>query len=386
MVAGDSWEYPVTVKRLSFLMLSLSVLDLISVRTNQTSSDAIAASVALAQRADTLGFTRYWVAEHHNMPAVASTVPAVLIAHLAASTERIRLGSGGVMLPNHAPLSIAEQFALLEAMHPGRIDLGIGRAPGSDPITGYLVRGPRAGSDINDHSHVDSFPTDVQTVAALLGADEAPRADPFDDASQPGVVVPLRGSDYEVHATPRTASSPHLWLLGSSEYSARLAASTGTRYVYAHHFGAPGIDNALAIYRSSFVPTPALAEPATFLTVNAVLAETKEQAWSLALPQLITMARLRAGGRLGPQLTIEQAAAEKLSATEADLVDDQARRWIIGTVDTAETELAALATKYNVAEVMVSPGASASDSDDPRRSPAKERTLELLAEAAARLS
>lgn len=356
-------------------MLKLSVLDLLPVRTNQTTADSVAAAVSLARRADDLDFTRFWVAEHHNMEAVAATSPAVLIAHLAANTRRIRVGSGGVMLPNHAPLTVAEQFSLLEAMHPGRIDLGIGRAPGSDPVTAYMLRGQRAAD-----SGVDSFPEDVELVAGLLGSDDTPIVDPFSPGSQPGVVIPLRGQDYALRSTPRTASSPGMWLLGSSTYSAQLAARLGLAFVYAHHFGQPGIDGALALYRREFQPSPALAEPATFLTVNAVVAETQEEAAALALPQLLTMARLRSGGALGPQLTVEQARAETLNPMEEDLVADQSARWIIGTPDAAWTQLAALAEKYGVDEVMVSPVASDHDGQDVRVGAGAERTLKLLAD------
>jgi luciferase family oxidoreductase group 1 len=355
-------------------MLKLSVLDLLPVRTNQTTADSVAAAVSLARRADDLGFTRYWVAEHHNMEAVAATSPAVLIAHLAANTRRIRVGSGGVMLPNHASLTVAEQFSLLEAMHPDRIDLGLGRAPGSDPVTAYMLRGQRA-----EDSGVDSFPDDVELVAGLLGSFDTPIGDPFAAATQPGVVIPLRGRDYALRSTPRTASSPAVWLLGSSTYSAQLAARLGLAFVYAHHFGQPGIDSALALYRREFRPSPALAEPATFLTVNAVVADTPDEASALALPQLITMARLFSGGTLGPRMTVEQAQAESLNPMEEDLVADQSARWIIGTPDTAWAQLAALAERYGVDEVMVSPVASDREGQDVRVGAGAERTLELLA-------
>ena len=356
-------------------MLNLSVLDLLPVRTDQSTADSVAAAVSLARRADDLGFTRFWVAEHHNMEAVAATSPAVLIAHLAANTRRIRVGSGGVMLPNHAPLTVAEQFSLLEAMHPGRIDLGIGRAPGSDPVTAYMLRGPRA-----DEVGADSFPGDVELVAGLLGSLDTPISDPFDAVSQPSVTIPLRGQDYTLRSTPRTSSSPSVWLLGSSTYSARLAAREGLAFVYAHHFGQSGIDDALALYRREFQPSPALAEPMTFLTVNAVVADTLEEASALALPQLITMARLRSGGTLGPRMTVEQAQAVTLSPMEEDLVADQSARWIIDTPEAAWSQVTARAAKYGVDEVMVSPVASDHEGHDVKVGVAAERTLELLAQ------
>ena len=210
--------------------MRLSVLDLVPVRTDQSTPDALAATVSLAQTADRLGFTRYWVAEHHNMPSVGATSPPVLIAYLAAQTAQLRLGSGGVMLPNHAPLAVAEQFALLEAAAPGRIDLGIGRAPGSDPVTSYALRGGR------DDRDIENFPEYLDDVVALMGAR--------------GVRVPLRSGDYTLKATPAAASEPRLWLLGSSMYSAHLAAAKGLPYVFAHHFSGKGTEEALELYRS----------------------------------------------------------------------------------------------------------------------------------------
>ena len=265
--------------------MRLSVLDLVPVRTDQTTSDALAATTHLAQTADRLGYTRYWLAEHHNMPAVAATSPPVLIAHLAAQTSQLRLGSGGVMLPNHAPLAVAEQFALLEAAHPGRIDLGIGRAPGSDPVTSLALRGA-AGRDDRD---IEAFPEYLDDVVALMSAR--------------GVRVPLprdlMRDNYILKATPAAATEPKLWLLGSSMYSAHLAAAKGLPYVFAHHFSGQGTAEALEVYRSEFRPSDLASEPVTFLTVNAVVAETRDEAMALLLPNLQMMGRLRTGQPLG---------------------------------------------------------------------------------------
>ncbi|NQX36371.1 LLM class flavin-dependent oxidoreductase [Herbiconiux sp. VKM Ac-2851] len=355
-------------------MTALSVLDLIPVRSGQTTGDAVAASLALAQAADRLGYTRYWMAEHHNMPSVASTSPATLIAHFAAGTARIRLGSGGVMLPNHAALTVAEQFALLEAIHPGRIDLGLGRAPGSDPVTAYMLRGQRSTTDTDPAA---SFPTDVEAVAALLGSDRA--ADlPFGD-EQPGVGLTVGGRSYELKATPRSTSAPELWLLGSSDYSAALAAKLGTAYVFANHFGQPGIDRALALYRDGFQPSEALAAPKTLLTVNISVAATAEEARRRALPQLIAMARLRTGGVLGPQLTVEEAEATALSPMEEQSVLEQERHWLIGTADEVEARIRSLTERHGVDEVMVSPVAGSLAADGPRETPARVEALQLLA-------
>ncbi|WP_440709973.1 LLM class flavin-dependent oxidoreductase [Herbiconiux sp. YIM B11900] len=358
-------------------MTALSVLDLIPVRSGQNSGQAVAAGLSLVRTAERLGFTRYWVAEHHNMPAVASTSPSTLIAHFAAQTSRIRLGSGGVMLPNHAPLAVAEQFALLEAMHPGRIDLGLGRAPGSDPVTAYMLRGQRATTDADPAA---SFPTDVETVAALLGSDRAATEEPFaygDD--QPAVALNIRGRAYELKATPNVSTAPEVWLLGSSDYSAALAASLGMPFVYANHFGQSGIDQALALYRSRFQPSVALEAPKTLLTVNISVAESDELAQLLALPQLIMMARLRTGGALTPQMTVEQARAVELTELEQQSILDQSGRMLMGTAESVEGRIRSLAEQYGVDEVMVSPASAAFDADPLDATPSRERALELLA-------
>jgi luciferase family oxidoreductase group 1 len=337
----------------------LSVLDLVPVRTDQSTSDALAATVRLAQTADRLGFTRYWVAEHHNMPSIAATSPAVLIAYLAAQTSQLRLGSGGVMLPNHAPLAVAEQFALLEAAAPGRIDLGIGRAPGSDPVTSWALR---AGRDDRDLEH---FPEYLDDVVALMG----PR----------GVRVPLRGGDYILKATPAAVTQPRMWLLGSSMYSAHLAAAKGLPYVFAHHFFGKGTDEALALYRSRFVPSELAAQPVTFLTVNAAVAETRDEATALMLPNLQMMARLRTGEPLGPLELVEDAQAAQLTPQQQHIVERGLQRAVVGTPTEAAEQVRRLAERFDVDEVMVNPVASAPRGTDPATAPARETTLELLA-------
>lgn len=340
----------------------LSVLDLVPVRTGQTSADAVAASLSLARRADELGYTRYWYAEHHNMPSVASTTPPVLIAATAARTERIRVGSGGVMLPNHAPLVVAEQFAALEALAPGRIDLGIGRAPGSDPVISALLRasGPT--------SEVDRFEEHLGDIRALAG----------DGAT---VTINTRDGlrDYEVRATPAPAGLPELWLLGSSDYSAHLAARLGLPYVFAHHFSGEGTERALAIYRGEFRPSEALATPRTFLTLNAVVADTAEEAHARAMPALQNMARLRTGKPLRPLDTVEVAERAELDAAERQVIDAMLERWVVDAPDAAAQRVRALAERFGVDEVMVSPGAGSREGEPTDRAVGRERTLELLA-------
>ena len=345
--------------------MRLSVLDLVPVRTDQSTSDALAASTQLAQTADRLGYTRYWVAEHHNMPSVAATSPPVLIAHLAAQTSQLRLGSGGVMLPNHAPLAVAEQFALLEAAHPGRIDLGIGRAPGSDPVTSLALRGA-AGRDDRD---IEQFPQYLDDVVALMGTRGVRVTLPRD----------LMREDYILKATPAATTEPRMWLLGSSMYSAHLAAAKGLPYVFAHHFSGQGTAEALEVYRSEFVPSDLASEPVTFLTVNAAVAETREEAMALLLPNLQMMARLRTGQPLGPLDLVEDAEQRELRPQEQAVVDAGLRRAVVGDPIEAAEQVHALAEEFNVDEVMIHPVASARRGTDPATAPAREKTLELLA-------
>ncbi|WP_248579359.1 LLM class flavin-dependent oxidoreductase [Nocardioides sp. InS609-2] len=344
---------------------ALSVLDLVPVRSDQTTGDALAATRSLAQVADDLGYRRYWLAEHHNMPAVAATNPPLLIAMVAAATSRIRVGSGGVMLPNHAPLVVAEQFALLEAAHPGRIDLGIGRAPGTDQLTRYALRHGTQGQGAGGDDPVNLFPQYVADVMSLMSAEGA-------SMSVAGRVHPMR-------ATPRAASVPPVWLLGSSDYSARLAAEKGLPYVFAHHFAGQGTAEALELYRSSYKSSAAHPEPQTFLTVNVAAAATHEEAERAALPQLLSMLALRTGQPLTAQRLVEEAEAVEVPAEHAGLLRAMAARWVIGNADSARSRIAELAGEYGVDEVMVHPVAGALAGTAADISPAREETLRLLA-------
>ena len=247
----------------------LSALDLAIVSEGKTSADALAETTTLAQRADALGLTRFWVAEHHNMRTVASTSPAVLIAHLAASTDRIRVGSGGVMLPNHPPLVVAEQFAMLEALHPGRIDLGIGRAPGTDLATAAALR--RSPSALG----AEDFPLHLLDLMGLLGD-----------------IRTDRGLWGQFVATPVSTSTPWIGLLGSSDYSAELAGYLGLPYSYAHHFDRGPLAatvRAYEIYRSAFRPSAALDEPYAIVSANVLTASTRDQAEWFAGPARIVL-------------------------------------------------------------------------------------------------
>lgn len=339
--------------------MRLSVLDFVPVRSDQTTGDALAVTVQLAQTADRLGFARYWVTEHHNMPYVGATSPPVLIAYLAAQTSQLRLGSGGVMLPNHAPLAVAEQFALLEAAAPGRIDLGIGRAPGSNRVTSSALRGGR------DDRDIDKFPEYLDDVAAFLSA--------------AGMVVPDRSGEYLLKATPAAVGEPRLWLLGSSMYSVHLAAAKGLPYVFANHFSGKGIEEALETYRSRFVPSKFAAEPVTFMTVDATVAETREEATALMLPDQQMTARMLTRVPLGPVPLVEEAAAAELTEQQHHIVQDRMQRAVLGTPAETAEQLRALAERFDVDEVMVIPVASAHAGTDPATAPGRVATLELLA-------
>ena len=306
--------------------LPLSVLDLATVGSGQSTAEALASTTRLAQTADRLGFSRFWVAEHHNMPAVASTNPPVLIAHLAAVTERIAVGSGGVMLPNHAPLVVAEQFALLEALHPGRIDLGIGRAPGTDQQTALALRRDPAALSADD------FPQHLLDLLGLFG----------DERVEGGLAERFR-------ATPAPRSAPRVLLLGSSGFSAQLAGALGLPFAYAHHFGGPHTLAAVQLYRDSFRPSPVLARPYTIVTANVLVADTGEEAQRLALPGRLMRLSIRTN-RLRPvpslaeaEVDPERAAAEAMSSNA-----------IVGSAENAVGELRQLAADTAADELMLS--------------------------------
>src|SRR5919107_6268092 len=231
------------------MRIPLSVLDLAPINRGETASSSIAASVALAQRAEEHGYERVWYAEHHNMPRIASSATSVLIAHVGAHTRSIRLGAGGVMLPNHSPLTIAEQFGTLDAMYPGRIDLGLGRAPGSDQNTMYALR--------RDPMSADRFPQDVLELQAYLAG----------ETRVPGV-----------DAIPGKGSRVPLYVLGSSMFGATLAAALGLPYAFASHFAPQMLEPAVAAYRREFQPSEQLEQPYVIAGVNVVAAETTETA------------------------------------------------------------------------------------------------------------
>ena len=282
----------------------LSILELATISEGSSPHEALAATTEIARRAERAGYHRLWVAEHHAMPSVASSAPAVLVAHLAAATETIRLGSGGVMLPNHAPLAVAEQFATLEALHPGRIDLGIGRAPGTDGRTAMALRGALA-------ADAEDFPERLAEVAAFLDA-SFPPGHPYARIG----VVPGK-------AVWPESGRPPIWLLGSSGYSARLAGLLGLPFAYARHFSRRNTLPALELYRASFEPSDVLEEPYAMVCTGAVAAESDEEARALATAGALAMLRLRSG-RPGPVPLPEEALAFDWSGDAAEHLE----RWL----------------------------------------------------------
>jgi len=287
------------------MRVPLSILDLAPITRGQSATDSFANSVALAQRAEELGYQRVWYAEHHNMASIASSATSVVIAHVGAQTRTIRLGAGGVMLPNHAPLLIAEQFGTLAAMYPGRIDLGLGRAPGSDRNTMYALR--------RDPNSADSFPQDVVELQGYLTG----------NTHVPGVdAVPGEGSDVP------------LYILGSSLFGAQLAAALGLPYAFASHFAPAALEDALAVYRREFRPSAQLDKPYAIVGVNVIAADTE----SSAREQFQAIRRMRAislygRGRPGqsPQDLTDEQADQLLAAGVGEHVDQMLTYTAVGT-------------------------------------------------------
>jgi luciferase family oxidoreductase group 1 len=339
----------------------LSVLDLLTVGAGRTSASALRTGVDIARLAEKRGFHRYWVAEHHSMPGVASSSPAVILAHIAAHTDRVRLGSGGVMLPNHAPLVIAEQFGTLEAMAPGRVDLGLGRAPGTDSATAAALRRTDLPGDGGD-----DFP---QQVAELIGFldDDFPREHPY----------------HRVHAVPgpvqstsqggvQSPSRPPVWLLGSSGFSAQLAGTLGLPFAFAHHFAARNTVPALDLYRKSFRPSATLAEPYVLISVSALATDDEKEARRQVLAYALSMIRLRAG-RPGLIPTPEEAEAYPYSPMERDFVRSWNSVVIHGIADEVRSGLDDLQGRTAADELMLTTYAHADD--------VRLRSYELIADA-----
>lgn len=320
------------------MSLPLSVLDLVPVTgTSENaarSSQALRYSLDLVQHADRLGYTRYWFAEHHNMPTIASTTPEILIALAGERTSRIRVGSGGVMLPNHASLQVAETFKMLEALHPGRIDLGIGRAPGTDAATAAALRGSRAALSADD------FPAQLVDLLEYGG-----RGAPSRQAA--------RVAAGSVAAMPPDVVLPPIWLLGSSDFSAQMAALLGTGFGFAAHFSELPPEEPMRLYREQFLPGPDLARPHAILTLSVICAPTQEEAERLVSSLFVAFARLRTG-QSALLLPPDEALAYRFSPMEAAIVESIRDRHIVGTPVTVKAQIERLVASTQADEVMVS--------------------------------
>ncbi|MBV9657166.1 MAG: LLM class flavin-dependent oxidoreductase [Verrucomicrobia bacterium] len=311
----------------------LSVLDLSPLAAGSTGAQALRNTLDLARLVDGLGYRRYWLAEHHNLPSLVSTAPEVLIGHVASVTTQMRVGSGGIMLPNHAPLHVAETFRVLAALHPGRIDLGLGRAPGSDSRAALALRGSR------ERRSGDDFP---ELLAELLAFGRAG-----------GATFPAHHPLRDVRALPDDVPLPPVWLLGSSDFSARLAAEQGLGFGFAHHFSPEWVLPACRAYRGGFQPSAFLPRPHLILTVNAVCAETDEAADRLASSLDLFWLR-RSRGRFEPIASVEEALAYPYSAQERALLAEYRAGIFVGGPETVRRRIMELVAVTGADEVMIS--------------------------------
>jgi len=303
-------------------MIPLSVLDLAPIVAGGTAAAAFARSRELAQHAERWGYTRFWLAEHHNMPGIASAATAVVIAHVAAGTSRIRVGAGGIMLPNHAPIQVAEQFGTLDALFPGRIDLGLGRAPGTDPAAAMALRRTL-------HSDPEAFPDDVQELLAYLGD-------------------PLPGQ--RVVAVPGAGAKVAVWILGSSTFGAQVAAALGLPFAFASHFAPAMLEEASRIYRERFRPSAQLAAPYLMLGVNVVAADTDDEARFLASSGRQSFASLRAGRPI--QLPPPSREWTRDPSEPEDALQ-RTRVSFVGSPDTVAAEMDAFVARTSADELIV---------------------------------
>jgi luciferase family oxidoreductase group 1 len=330
-------------------MTPLSVLDLSPVSADSTGAQALRNSLDLAQLADRLGYVRYWVAEHHSMPAIASSAPDIMIGQIAALTRNLRVGSGGVMLPNHAPLTVAERFKVLEALYPGRIDLGLGRAPGTDPATSYALRRRQGVTEEDDF--LERF-----NELMLLETRGFPAGHPF----------------HNVRAMPADVTLPPIYLLGSSDYSAQLAGHIGAAFSFAHHFATFDAVEAMRIYRESFKPSPAHAKPYAILATHVVCADTDEEAERLAKTVDLNFVR-RNKGEYQPLASPEDAAAYDYTAVDRARIAQNRTRMSVGSPATVKAKLAPLIAATQADELMITTMVYSHE--------ARKHSYELLAQA-----
>jgi len=305
-------------------MVPLSILDLSPINQGGTAADALHRSLDLARHAEQLGYRRYWVAEHHNMPGIASAATAVVIGHVAAGTSTIRVGSGGIMLPNHSPLVIAEQFGTLAALFPGRIDLGLGRAPGTDPVTARALRrgGPNS---------ADTFPQDVIELQNYF------------HPAVPGQAV---------QAVPGAGLEVPIWLLGSSLFSAQVAAALGLPFAFASHFAPDQLGEALDTYRREYTPSPPWPKPYSMAAIAVIAAPTDEEAAYLFTSQQQSFMSLRRG-RPGPLPPPVKDLNPLSSALEQAMVNRTFRESVVGSPDTVKRGIEAFLGRTQVDELMI---------------------------------
>jgi luciferase family oxidoreductase group 1 len=304
-------------------MVALSILDLVRVNEGSSPREALDNARDLAAHAESLGYTRYWIAEHHNFPGIASAATSVALAHIAAGTKTIRVGAGGIMLPNHAPMVIAEQFGTLAHLYPGRIDLGLGRAPGTDQMTMRALRRSLTNSD--------NFPQDVLELQAYF----APA-----------------GPEQRLQAVPAAGTEVPLWILGSSTYGAQLAAELGLPYAFASHFAPDSLMVALEVYRSRFKPSEQLAAPHAMIGVNIIAAETDAEARRLATTQQMSFANIFRGARGLSQPPIDNIDDYWSPAEKAQAANMLANS-IYGSADTVREGIAALVARTGADELMI---------------------------------
>jgi len=332
--------------------LKLSVLDQSPAKQDATQDEAIRESLALAKHCEALGFHRYWVSEHHNSASIVGTAPEVLMAAIAATTHRIRVGSAGVMLPHYATLKVAEQFRVLEAIAPGRIDLGLGRAPGSDRLTAMALN--------PDPGAVENFPNQVYELGMWLRGEPLPPGHPF----------------REIRAHPEGPTTPEIWILGSSDYGAQLAAHFGLPYAYAYFFTeGRGTEEALALYRRNYRPSTRQPEPVATICVWALAADSEAEARHL----LMTREHWRVGFERGlrtPLLSPEAAAAHVYTDGDRSIIQRLRQRAIVGSAEQVASKLRELATVFGLDEIVVNTWTY-----DPA---ARLRSYELIAKAVLR--
>ncbi len=308
------------------MTLPLSILDLAPVGSGGSAAESVRRTVELAQLAERLGYVRHWFAEHHGLPSVASSAPEVLIAHVAANTQTIHLGSGGVMLPNHAPLRVAEAFRTLAALHPGRIDLGIGRAPGTSDLAAKAMRAFSG----------DNFPAMLGELLAWSGVRPLPAGHPMES----------------LHAMPGDAPLPPIWILGSGGSSARMAGVSGMGYAYASHFSPAPAAPVFDAYREAFVASVTFARPHAILAVQAICAETDVEAERLALALDLAMVQIRQG-RFTVLPSPEEAAAHRFTDAEREVVQQTRPLAIVGTPAAVREQIEARAAGCGADEVMI---------------------------------